>query len=71
MEQQEKKILLSELHDGRIVLDDFPGAADNGMRIEGRIKYTGFESWSPWISTRDPVRYRPLCALTKLTPQYL
>lgn len=55
MEQQEKTILLSDLQDGRIVLDDFPGAADNGMRIEGRIKYTGFESWSPWISTRDPV----------------
>jgi len=55
MEQQEKTILLSDLIDGRIVLDDFPGAADNGMRIEGRIKYTGFESWSPWISTRDPV----------------
>ena len=68
MEQQEKTILLSDLQDGRIVLDDFPGAADNGMRIEGRIKYTGFESWSPWILTRDPVRYHILCTFKEPTP---
>jgi len=55
MEEQEKAVASSDLQDGRIVLDDFPGAADNGMRIEGRIKYLGFESWSPWISTQNPI----------------
>ena len=60
MEEQEKTVASSDLEDGKIVLDDFPGAADNGMRIEGRIKYLGFESWSPWISTQNPVRYHKL-----------
>lgn len=55
MEEQEKTVASSDLQDGKIVLDDFPGAADNGMRIEGRIKYLGFESWSPWISTQNPI----------------
>jgi len=54
MEEQEIEVGLSELQDGRIVLDDFPGAADSGMKIEGRIKYAHFESWSPWISTQNP-----------------
>ena len=57
MEEQEKTLSTAELQDGKIVLEDFPGASDNGMRIEGRIKYVGFESWSPWISTQNPVRY--------------
>ena len=56
MEEQEKTVASSELQDGRIVIDDLPGAADNGMRIEGRIKYLGFESLSEWISTQNPVR---------------
>jgi len=55
MEEQEKTVASSELQDGRIVIDDFPGAADNGMRIEGRIKYLGFESLSEWISTQNPI----------------
>ena len=57
MEEQERTLSTAELQDGKIVLEDFPGASDNGMRIEGRIKYVGFESWSPWISTQNPVRY--------------
>ena len=55
MDEQERTIPMSELQDRRIVLDNFPGAADNGMRIEARIRYLGFESWSPWISTKNPV----------------
>ena len=55
MEEQERTLSTAELQDGKIVLEDFPGASDNGMRIEGRIKYVGFESWSPWISTQNPV----------------
>ena len=56
-EEQEKRFSLSDLEDGKIVLDDFPGATDNGMQIQARIKYLGFESWSPWISTENPVNY--------------
>jgi len=55
MEEQERTLSTAELQDGKIVLEDFPGASDNGMRIEGRIKYVGFESWSPWISTQNPI----------------
>merc|ERR1719153_1604534 len=55
MDEQETTIPISDLQDGKIVLEDFPGAADNGMRIEARIKYLGFDSWSPWISTETPI----------------
>lgn len=60
MEKQELMIDSSSIQDGRIILDNFPGAADNGMKIEGRIKYPGFDSWSPWVSTADPVPAGPL-----------
>jgi len=60
LEPQELLIEFSEIEDGKIILDDFPGAGDNGMKIEGRIKYLGFDSWSPWISTSDPVPVGPL-----------
>lgn len=60
LEPQELLIEFSEIQDGKIILDDFPGAGDNGMKIEGRIKYLGFDSWSPWISTSDPVPVGPL-----------
>eukprot|EP00092_Neocalanus_flemingeri_P105865 GFUD01135762.1.p1 GENE.GFUD01135762.1~~GFUD01135762.1.p1 ORF type:complete len:785 (-),score=164.61 GFUD01135762.1:1070-3424(-) len=55
MDEQERTVAASDLLEGKIVLDDFPGAADNGMFIEGRIKYLGFESWSPFVSTKNPV----------------
>jgi len=55
MFEDTKTVAFSDLQDGRIVLEEFPGAADNGIRIEARIKYQGFESWSPWVSTQNPV----------------
>jgi len=54
-EEQDKEVDFADLTDGKIVLEDFPGAEDNGMKIEARIKYTGFESWSPWVSTQNPI----------------
>jgi len=55
MFEDTKTVAFSDLQDGQIVLDEFPGAADNGIRIEARIKYQGFESWSPWVSTQNPI----------------
>lgn len=55
MFEDTKTVAFSDLQDGRIVLEEFPGAADNGIRIEARIKYQGFESWSPWVSTQNPI----------------
>ena len=39
-----------------IVLDDFPLPVDNGMKIEGRIKYLGYD-WSPWVSSQSKVSF--------------
>ena len=70
MFEDTKTVAFSDLQDGRIVLEEFPGAADNGIRIEARIKYQGFESWSPWVSTQNPVRYRKPISKRKLRNKY-
>lgn len=54
-EEEEKTVNHEDTENGRIILDEFPGAGDNGMKIQGRVKYAGFELWSPWVSTADPV----------------
>jgi len=55
MEEEELLINASDVEEGKLTLDDFPGASEKGILIEGRIKYAGFEAWSPWISTADRV----------------
>jgi hypothetical protein len=42
------------LDNGKIVLK-FPTAAGYGGQVEGRIKYAGFETWSPWIKSSGPL----------------
>jgi len=54
-EEEETSINHVDTEEGRIILNEFPGAGDNGMKIQGRVKYAGFEIWSPWVSTADPV----------------
>merc|ERR1719452_109162 len=56
VEQVQETIDISKLEDGKIVLDNFPQDVEKGFQIEGRLKYEGFESWSPWISShsQDP-----------------
>lgn len=44
------------LDHGRIVLK-FPVAAGYGGQVEGRIKYSGFDSWSPWIKSSGALVY--------------
>ena len=39
------------LIDGTIALE-VPG---EDTKMEGRIKYEGYEEWSEWISSEDPV----------------
>jgi len=53
VEKLETTIPSESLKDGKIVLDSFPQAVSKGVKIEGRIKYHGFESWSPWISSQS------------------
>ena len=55
MEKLETTIPSESLKDGKIVLDSFPQAVSKGVKIEGRIKYQGFDSWSPWISSQSQV----------------
>ena len=42
------------LEQGRIVLK-FPSTPGYGGQVEGRIKYAGFDSWSPWIKSTGPL----------------
>jgi len=53
VEQLETTIPSDGLKEGKIVLDSFPQAVSKGVKIEGRIKYQGFDSWSPWISSQS------------------
>ena len=46
---------ISELHEGKIVLDNFPLDVDKGFSIVGRLRYKGFDSWSPWIENSRQV----------------
>ena len=52
----QETILRTDLSDGRIIIDNFPQTVENGMKIEGRIKYLGY-SWSPWISSQNEVSF--------------
>ena len=55
MEVLEATIPITELsEDNLIVLDNFPAPVDNGLKVEGRIKYLGFD-WSPWVSSQSKV----------------
>jgi len=53
VEDLEATIPIADLKEGKIILDNFPQDVDKGVKIEGRIKYLGFESWSPWISSQS------------------
>ena len=55
VEDLEATIPIADLKEGKIILDNFPQDVDKGVKIEGRIKYLGFESWSPWISSQSKV----------------
>merc|ERR1712179_569852 len=46
-------VILQPSEDGTLVIDQFPGADDKGMRLEGRIKY-GDGVFSPWVSSKEP-----------------
>ena len=48
VEDLEATIPLADLKEGKIILDNFPQEVDKGVKIEGRIKYLGFDTWSPW-----------------------
>lgn len=53
--ESEVTIPSTDLVEGNIIIiDDFPQTVDNGMMIEGRIKYAGYD-WSPWISSQSKV----------------
>ena len=63
-DHMEATISISDLQEGKIVLDDFPATVEDGMKVEGRVKYLGFDSWSPWISSQNQV-YRIYSRTTK------
>lgn len=52
-EQETRTLFPSESEDGILLIEDFPGAADNGMSLEARIKYSD-GVLSPWVSSKDP-----------------
>ena len=55
-EEKELSIDGSDVEDGNITLDDFPGDEKKGILVESRIKYASFDVWSPWTSTAERVR---------------
>ena len=55
MSESEVRVLPFESEDDILVIDQFPGATDKGMRLEARIKYKD-GLVSPWISSKEPVR---------------
>ena len=58
-EEEEKSLDPSEMaEDGTLVIENFPGAADMGMRLEARIVYSDGVA-SPWISSKEPVSDPP------------
>ena len=58
-EEEEKSLDPSEMaEDGTLVIENFPGAADMGMRLEARIVYSDGVA-SPWISSKEPVSGHP------------
>jgi len=59
-EEKELSIDASDVEDGKITIEDFPGDEKKGIFIEGRIKYADFDVWSPWTSTAERVAADPL-----------
>ena len=47
-------VILQPSEEGNLVIEEFPGAADKAMRLEGRIKY-GDGVTSPWVTSKEPV----------------
>ena len=54
VEQETRTLQPSEQEDASLTIEEFPGAADKGMRLEARIKYAD-GVFSPWVSSREPV----------------
>jgi len=52
-ETEQRQIYPDSLENGHILIS-FPGASGPGFNLEGRIKYDGFDNYSPWIRSRDP-----------------
>jgi len=46
-------VILQPSEEGNLVIEEFPGAADKAMRLEGRIKY-GDGVTSPWVTSKAP-----------------
>ena len=56
VEPETRTLQPSEEEDASLIIEEFPGAADKGMRLEARIKYAdGF--FSPWVSSKEPVSH--------------
>ena len=56
VEQETRTLQPSEEEDASLTIEEFPGAADKGMRLEARIKYAD-GVFSPWVSSREPVSH--------------
>ena len=54
VESETRTLQPSEEEDASLIIEEFPGAADKGMRLEARIKYAD-DFFSPWVSSREPV----------------
>merc|ERR1719348_204021 len=51
-------VILQPSEEGNLVIEEFPGAADKAMRLEGRIKY-GDGVTSPWVTSKEPTKIDP------------
>lgn len=51
---EEVQVKPDTLHQDQIHQIKFPGASGPGVNLEARIKYNGFDLYSPWIRSRDP-----------------
>ena len=56
VEQETRTLQPLEEEDVSLTIEEFPGAADKGMRLEARIKYAD-GVFSPWVSSREPVSH--------------
>merc|ERR1712059_100284 len=46
-------VTLQPSEDGTLIIENFPGAGDRGMRVEARLKYVD-GVFSPWVSSKEP-----------------
>jgi len=58
VEPETRTLQPSEEEDASLIIEEFPGAADKGMRLEARIKYAD-GVFSPWVSSREPTSVDP------------